>query len=108
MGWFGALLGLGLSSGPARGERLVSAYAPSLHVRPPTMKGVDGTAAELVFDADFIAAATRYRAAHPVLAPDGSNGVTLNGEVLVVQGDDELVMFDGAGYGVTGAALPAI
>jgi MYXO-CTERM domain-containing protein len=87
---------------PARAERLVSAYDPKVHIRPPTMKSIDGHAAELVIDADFVDAAARYRAEHPeqmVLA--APNDVAAIGEVIIVIGNtDTLLTTTGSGYGL--------
>jgi hypothetical protein len=102
------LAGLILTSlaAPAHAERLRSAFDPQIHLRPPTMKSVDGGAAELVYDADFIDAAARYRAEHPGFAAPG--GVTQNGEVVLIQADDQIATFDGVGYGLTGNGLLAV
>src|SRR5689334_21050533 len=86
----------------ARAERLVSAYDPKVHIRPPTMKAIDGQAAELVIDADFAEQAARYRAEHPeqmVLA--APNDVAAIGEVIIVIGNtDTLLTTTGSGYGL--------
>jgi hypothetical protein len=89
----------------ARAERLRSAFDPRLHVRPPTMKAIDGGAAELLLDDDFTAAAARYRAQHGAVA-QVAQAITLSGEVLLLQGDDQIVTFDGTGYGLQNDALP--
>jgi hypothetical protein len=96
-----------LAAAPAaHAQRLRSAYDPRVHIRPPTMRGVDGAAAELVYDADFAEAAARWRSQHPAVRfAAAAPGVTQSGEVLVLQGDDETVTFDGRGYGLTNDAL---
>src|SRR5689334_9151677 len=84
-------------AGPVHAERLVPAYDPALHVKPPFMKGVDGESGQLMIDADFAERAGRYRREHaPLLAASGP--ITQLGEVAVLQGDDELLEFDGTGY----------
>jgi hypothetical protein len=73
---------------PAHATRWVSAYDPNLQVKPPTMRAVDGTSRALVIDGDFAAAAAAYRKAHPgVIRAAGD--ITLNGEVVVIEGSDE-------------------
>src|SRR5689334_10200983 len=87
------------SASVARAERKVSAFDPRLHVRPPTMRGLDGGAAELVLDADFLERARRYRAGHPAALPPAA-GISSAGEVLIVQGDDQILVTDGTGFGL--------
>jgi hypothetical protein len=92
---------------PARAERQRPAFDPRLHIRPPTMKAVGGGSAELVYDVDFEVAAARWRASHPgPVAADGA--VTVSGEVVVVQGDDQIATFDGGGYGLNDDALAVV
>ena len=104
------LLGLlAICSTPqARAEKLVSAYDPKIHIRPPTMKSVDGTAAELVIDADVLEAGKRYRAEHPeLLAAPGEIGAL--GEVIIVQGDvNEILTPTGGGYSLEMSGIQAI
>jgi MYXO-CTERM domain-containing protein len=98
-------------AGQARAERLVSAYDPRVHIRPPTMKSaVDGQAGELVLDADFLAAGARYRAEHPeqmVLAAPEDVGAL--GEVIIVHGNtDDLLITNGSGYGLQPSGIQAL
>src|SRR5262245_20004575 len=82
----------------ARGERPVPAYDPSLHVRPPTARGFDGSVGPLMMDADFFERAERHRRDNPdVLRAPGD--ITLLGEVVVVQGDDTTISSDGTTFG---------
>jgi hypothetical protein len=99
------LVGLVLltSARQARAERLVRAYDPRVHIRPPTMKSaIDGQAAELVVDADYLEAAERYRTEHPeqvVLPAPGD--VAAVGEIAIVIGDTEKTLTtNGSGYGL--------
>jgi hypothetical protein len=99
------LLLLAISS-PAHAERLRSAFDPLLHIRPPTMKTIGGGSAALMFDADFAAAAARYRAQHPAVLAAGV--VSQSGEVVLIQADDEIATFDGAGYGLVPDGLAVV
>jgi MYXO-CTERM domain-containing protein len=108
-----AFVGILLSTfaAQAHAERLVSAYDPQIHLRPPTMKSaIDGQAAELVLDADFLAAAARYRAEHPeqmvLAAPDD---VAALGEVIIVKGNtDDLLITTGSGYGLQQTGIQSL
>jgi len=108
-----ALFLLGLLAFPfapqARAERMVSAYDPALHIRPPTMKSVDGTQAELVIDAEVLEAARRYRAEHPAdfLAAPGE--VSALGEIIIIQGDvNEILTPTGSGYALQQSGIAAL
>ncbi len=93
-----------LLAGPAHATRWVSAYDPTLHVKPPTMKGVDGTTRNLLIDGDFRREAAGYLAANPgILRAEG--GITTLGEVVVVEGSAETVVTNDRGLGID---LPAI
>jgi MYXO-CTERM domain-containing protein len=106
------LVGLALfvASPQARAERLVSAYDPKVHIRPPTMKSVDGQAAELVLDADYIEAAARYRAEHPAQAVLPAPGdVAAVGEIAIVIGDtDKILATNGSGYGLQQSGIQEV
>src|SRR4051812_40279997 len=93
----------------ARAERLVSAFDPKLHVRPPTMKALDGHAAELVLDEDYLASAARYQAAHPEAVSPAPGEIGALGEIIVVQGDTtELLTSNGTGYALQRNGLQAL
>jgi MYXO-CTERM domain-containing protein len=97
-------------AGQARAERLVSAYDPQVHIRPPTMKGLDGQAAELVFDADFIASATRFRAEHPEQIISAAPGdVAALGEIVIVTGNtNDILLTNGSGFGLQQSGIQAV
>jgi hypothetical protein len=79
---------------PARAERWVSAYDPRLQVKPPTMRGIDGTSGELMIPEGFAERAAAFRRAHPGYFP-AQGDVTQVGEVVVVEGSEETVATDG-------------
>src|SRR5262245_54226337 len=93
------------AAAPARAERLVPVYDPGRHVKPPIMRDVDGNVVPLTEDADFFARAARYRQEHPAPVAAPAPGVSVVGEIVVVQGDDQLTEFDGTGYGVSERSL---
>ena len=107
------LLSLTVASPAARAERLVSAFDPRLHVRPPTMRALDGTgtSTELVLDEDFLQQAERHGARNArTLAAPGEVGTL--GEVIIIQGDvrDDLnprgiLVSNGSGWGLARDAL---
>lgn len=80
----------------ARAGKLVPAFDPTLHVKPPLQTGLDGQTGPLVIDADFAAAAARFRRENPGYLRAGGQAV-VDGEVLIVEGDDELVDVDDTG-----------
>jgi hypothetical protein len=85
----GFLICWGASAGQlAHATRWVSAFDPNLHVKPPTMKGVDGVSRALVIDGDFSAAAARFRKANPGLVR-AEGGIAQSGEVVIVEGSEE-------------------
>src|SRR4051812_21251640 len=94
----------------ARAERLVSAYDPKVHIRPPTMKALDGHGAELVIDEEFLESAARYQAAHPRLAVAADSAdVRRVGEVLVVHGNTtDILTTNGTAFGLQRNGLQAL
>ena len=92
----------------AADPRFISAYDPELHVKPPTMIGRDGYSHELVLNRDFFERAARLRAENPVRHYQVRPEVFTVGEVLIVQGDDQLLNFDGVGFGLRQQALPLL
>lgn len=94
----------------AHAERLVPAYDPKLHVRPPTMKSIDGGAAELVMDQDFIDEAARFMATQPPRqALTAADQIGLIGEVIVLQGNTtDILVTNGTRYGLGSRGLQAV
>jgi hypothetical protein len=85
---------LSVWSPAARAERFVSAYDPRLQVKPPTMRGVDGSSGELVFTAGFAERAAAFRRRNPGYFPAQADVVQV-GEVVVVEGSEEVISTDG-------------
>jgi hypothetical protein len=79
----------------ARAERFVSAYDPRLHVKPPTMRGIDGRSGELVFTEGFAERAAAFRRQNPGTFP-AQAGMSQVGEVVVVEGSEEVISTDGS------------
>ncbi|HXU81774.1 MAG TPA: hypothetical protein VN914_10285 [Polyangia bacterium] len=94
----------------ARAERPVPAYDARVHIRPPTMRSIDGQTTELVLDADFLEAGRRYLAEHPEavrLAAPGDVGAL--GEVIIVQGNTvDLLTTNGSGFGLQQNGIQAL
>jgi MYXO-CTERM domain-containing protein len=106
----GLLVLFALSLPPrARAERLVSAFDPKLHVRPPTMKALDGHAAELVLDEDYLESAARYQAQHPQAVAADEQTIGALGEIIVVKGNTtDLLTTNGTGYALQRNGLQAL
>lgn len=99
------VLGAMVGVAPAHAERWVPAYDPSLHVKPPMAHYPDGSVSQLVRDADWLDEVARYRRDHP--RPFAAPGdVVLQGEVVVVQGDDESIETNGSSFSIR--SIPAI
>jgi hypothetical protein len=99
------LVAVAAAAAPARAERWVSAYDPRLHVKPPTMKGIDGRGGMLMVDADLQARARALRASGARLSR-AAGAVVQQGEVVIIEGSDEtLEMVPGGGYAVRMTAV---
>src|SRR4029453_12352013 len=75
---------------------------PALHVKPPTMVGEDGTPGLLRVPAGFHQRAAAWAGQHPARAP---GDVTQIGEVVVVEGGDDVIESDG---NLVGVRMPAV
>jgi hypothetical protein len=85
----------------ARAEKLRSAFDARMHVKPPLMRGENGSDGELQIDSDFIERADHWRQTQPHLAPAVGEARRV-GEILVLQGDDATTNTDGMGnYGIS-------
>lgn len=93
---------------PARAERLVPAFDPGRHVKPPTARYLDGSVGPLMVDADFLERAERWRQAHPAPVAAAATGTSVVGEVVVVQGDDQTIDTDGNTLGLSEKRLAEI
>lgn len=89
----------------ARAERLVSAFDPKVHVKPPLAQDEAGRSFPLQLDGEFLERAARFRSTNPGFIP-AAGDVTVNGEVVIVQGDDEILDFDGSRWGIR--SLPTL
>jgi hypothetical protein len=104
---------LALAASPARaeplraetaGHRLVPAYDPDLQVKPPMMKATDGSSRQLLLPEGFAERAATFRRQNPGYYP-AQAGMTQVGEVVVIEGSDEVLSTDG---GVVEVRIPAV
>jgi hypothetical protein len=98
-----------LAAGPAaaadaRAPRLVSAYDPALHVKPPTMVDQDGNGGVLLVPEGFAERAAAFHRQNPGYWP-AQAGMGQVGEVAIVEGSEEVLATDGATVGVRMAAV---
>ena len=93
---------------PARAEpgrpRWVSAHDPALQVKPPTMVGLDGKPGLLLAPEGFDERAAAFRQKNPGYFPVEA-GVSQVGEVVVVEGSEEVLATDGATVAVRMAGV---
>jgi hypothetical protein len=83
-----------LTAPGVRAERWVEAWDPRAGAKPPMAVYPDGRVGPLRLDADFLEAAARRRAAAP--GPAASGAAVQVGEILILQGDEEILDIDGA------------
>jgi hypothetical protein len=89
----------------APSPRWVSPYDPALHVKPPTMVRSDGSGGgALLVPDDFAERAAAFHRQNPGYWP-AQAGMGQVGDVVIVEGSEEVLSTDGARVGVRMAAV---